>query len=90
LGFDYSGYNIELPKFIVADSANFYEPLIYRLRASDLMDAFKGFEYRNKWYVGLEETIRELKFAKENNIWNISYENYTHNGVVDLITKKEQ
>lgn len=90
LGFDYSDYIIQLPIFIVADSANFYEPLLYRLSQQDIEDAYRGFEYRGKWYKGLEETIRELKFAKENNIWNISYENYHNNGVVDLITKKEQ
>lgn len=84
LGFDYSEYVVLPPIFVVADSAAFYEPLLYKLVVTDLEDAYKGFTHKRKYYEGLKEVIKDLKWAKENNIWNISRENSANNGVVQL------
>jgi hypothetical protein len=90
LGFDYKDYVIQPPAFIVCDSGSFYEPLIYKLSIQDLNDAYKGFTHKGRTYKGLEQVINELKWAREGNIWNISYENYKANGVVLLNSKKER
>lgn len=90
LGFDYSEYTIAAPQFIVADSANFYEPLVYELNHNDLEDAFAGFRHKNRYYKGLKEVIGELKWAKSENVWNQSMENWKNDGIVKLGDKKEE
>jgi len=78
-------YNVENPKFIVCDSINYYSPLIYTLNSDNMNDFYNGFIYNGKEYPGIKDTIEALKFAKDNNIWNISKKNYLNNGVVPLI-----
>lgn len=89
LGFDYSDYEILPPSFIVCDSANFYEPLIYKLSVEDLDDAYNGFNHKNRHYIGLKQTIEDLIWAKKEDMWNVSKENNENNGVVLLNSKKE-
>lgn len=81
---EYYGYRVLPPKFIVCDSINYYNPLIYVMTANDLKNAFSGFTYRDRYYPGIDETIDNLKWALESNVWNMSKENYTNNGVVYL------
>ena len=81
---DWYGYIVEPPKFIVCDSINYYSPLIYTLSTDDLNDAYTGFEYKGRQYPGVSSIISDLKFAMENNIWNISRENYLNNGLVPI------
>lgn len=78
------GYQVLPPKFIVCDSTNYYNPLIYTLSYDDLDDAANGFTYKNREYKGVKELIKDLKWALDNNIWNISRENSEKNGVVSL------
>ncbi len=78
------GYEVLLPKFIVCDSTNYYNPLIYALTGDDLLDAYEGFEHKGKKYPGVASLIKDLQWATENNIWNISRENYINNGVVNI------
>lgn len=80
-------YRVEIPKFIVCDSINYYNPLIYELTGEDLKDAYEGFEYKGRKYPGVKSLITELKFCLEMNLWNISRDNYLSNGIVKL--KKE-
>ena len=77
-------YSVEYPKFIVCDSTNYYSPLIYTLNKDDIEKAFKGFEHQGRKYPGVKSLIADLKWAIENNKWNISRENYINNGVVNL------
>jgi len=77
-------YKILPPKFIVCDSTNYYNPLIYTLEYSDLDDAYLGFEYKGREYKGVKEIIEDLKFALDQNVWNISRKNYLTNGIVRL------
>lgn len=79
------GDYIVLPtKFIVCDSTNYYNPLIYTLTPKDLEDAYDGFEHKGRQYKGVKELVEDLKWALENNIWNISRENYLSNGLVNI------
>jgi hypothetical protein len=71
-------------QFIVCDSSNYYAPLIYTLTENDLQDAYNGFKYKDKYYPGVKEIISNLKFAIENNLWNISKKHYEMKGIVPL------
>jgi hypothetical protein len=81
---DVRGYRVEPPRFIVCDSTNYYNPLIYTLSDKDLEDAYNGFTHKNREYTGVGKLIADLKWALENNIWNISRENSINNGLVNI------
>lgn len=78
------GYRVETPKFIVCDSTNYYNPLIYTLTDKDLEDAYNGFTHKNREYPGVGKIIKDLKWAIENNVWNISATNFQNNGLVNI------
>lgn len=80
----YFGYEVLMPKFIVCDSINYMNPLIYELSESDLFDAYNGFEHKGRHYPGVKEIIKDLKFSIHNNIWNISRKSYESKGVIPL------
>lgn len=77
-------YDVLCPKFIVCDSTNYYNPLIYMLSMEDILDAYEGFEHKGRRYPGVQSLIKDLKWAMDNNIWNISRENSETNGMVSL------
>jgi hypothetical protein len=79
------GYRVEPPKFIVCDSINYYAPLVYTLSDKDLENAYNGFTYKNREYKGVEKLIIELKWALENNTWNISMDNKLNGGEVKIM-----
>jgi hypothetical protein len=79
-----SGYKVMPPRFIVCDSTNYYNPLVYTLSDKDLKDAYEGFTHKNREYKGVKELIIDLKWALENNVWNISRENSINNGLVNI------
>jgi len=78
------GYEVLPPKFIVCDSTNYYNPLIYTLSEQDLEDAYSGFTHKNREYKGVGTIIADLKWALDNNVWNISRENSINNGLVKI------
>ena len=78
------GYEVLPPKFLVCDSTNYYNPLIYTLSEQDLEDAYAGFTHKNREYKGVGEIIKDLTWALENNVWNISRENFESNGLVKI------
>lgn len=80
-----AGYQILPPKFIVCDSTNYYNPLIYTLDYNDLDSAYDGFTHKNREYKGVRTIIADLQWALDNNIWNISRENSLSNGLVNII-----
>ena len=77
-------FKAEYPKFIVCDSTNYYNPLIYTLDAHDMADAYEGFEHKGRKYPGVKTLIEELNWAVANDVWNISMQNYLTNGVVNI------
>ena len=78
------GYRVEYLKFIVCDSTNYYQPLIYTLDMDDMNDAYKGFVHKGRTYPGVEDLIQALKWCVSTNTWNISHKNYLSNGVVNI------
>lgn len=79
-----NGYTVANPVFIVCDSTNYTAPLIYEMTNSSYDDAEMGFEYKGTEYPGVQQLIKDLQWAIENDKWNISRENYINNGVVKL------
>jgi len=77
-------YEVLAPKFIVCDSINYYNPLIYTLNSDDIEDAYNGFEYKGRKYPGVKDIILDLKWAKKNDKWNISRTNFLNNGIVNI------
>ena len=77
-------YTVLPPKFIVCDSTNYFNPLIYQLTFEDLADALLGFSHKGREYPGVKELIEDLTWALENNVWNISRKNYINNGIVNI------
>ena len=47
-------------------------------------NAFDGFEYKGREYPGVAQLIEDLKWALENDKWNISRENHINNGIVNI------
>jgi len=78
------GYVVKYPEFIVCDSTNYFNPLIYTLTEDDMMDAYNGFEHKERKYAGVKELIKDLTWALETNVWNISRVNYDNNGIVNI------
>lgn len=78
-------YVVQPPKFIVCDSTNYYNPLIYTLDPSDLNAAYEGFTHKNREYKGVRTIIADLQWALDNNVWNISRENSLSNGLVNIM-----
>ncbi len=78
------GFKVLPPQFIVCDSTNYHNPLIYTLTEKDLLDAYEGFEHRGKKYPGVKEILENLTWCLETNTWNISRKNYLTNGIVRL------
>ena len=80
----YHGYHVEYLKFIVCDSTNYYQPLIYTLDDDDMKDAYKGFVHKGRTYPGVQDLIAALTWCVETNTWTISHKNYLSNGVVNI------
>lgn len=81
---DLHGYTVLYPKFIVCDSTNYFNPLVYTMTLSDILDAEDGFEHKGRNYPGVKEIIENLIWARANNIWNISRKNHINNGEVNI------
>lgn len=84
---EFYGYEVLPPAFIVCDSINYFNPLIYEMTQDDLKEAFLGFESKGGYrYEGVKEIINNLNFAIDNDVWNISQTNYKNNGVIKIQT----
>lgn len=80
----YYDYKVERLKFIVCDSTNYYQPLIYTLDEGDMTDAYQGFIHKGRTYPGVKDLIAALKWCVSTNTWSISHKNYLTNGVVNI------
>lgn len=78
------GYGVEFLKFIVCDSTNYYQPLIYTLDLEDMEDAYKGFIHKGRTYPGVGDLIAALSWCLASDTWDISHKNYLSNGVVNI------
>ena len=79
-----SDYEVLLPRFVVCDSADYYQPLVYTLSEENMYDAYNGFEHKGRKYPGVKDLIKDLKWAHETNMWNISRSNLENNGITQL------
>jgi hypothetical protein len=80
----YGDYEILLPRFIVCDSTNYANPLVYAMTQDSMNNALDGFEYKGREYPGVAQLIEDLKWALDKDVWNISRENHINNGIVNL------
>lgn len=80
----YGDYEILFPRFVVCDSTNYSNPLVYVMDKDSMYNAEKGFEYKGREYPGVKQLIQDLKWALDNDVWNISRENHINNGIVKL------
>jgi len=78
------GYVVNYLQFIVCDSTNYYQPLIYTLDIDDMMDAYKGFVHKGRTYPGVGDLIAALSWCVTTGTWTISHKNYLSNGVVNI------
>ena len=83
-GSKWHGYTVEYPRFIVCDSTNYYNPLIYTVGNLDMDEAYFGFEHKGRKYPGVEEIIKDLDWALKEGIWNMSRRNYENGGVINI------
>lgn len=77
-------YKVEHTRFIVCDSTNYYNPLVYTLGSRDMDDAYYGFEHKGRKYPGVEEIIKDLQWALAEGVWNISRRNHENGGVINI------
>ena len=80
----YYGYRVQYLNFIVCDSTNYYQPLIYTLDMEDMDDAYKGFVHKGRTYPGVGDLIAALSWCITTGTWTISHKNYLSNGVVNI------
>jgi len=80
----YYGYRVQYLNFIVCDSTNYYQPLIYTLDMEDMDDAYKGFVHKGRTYPGVGDLIAALSWCITTGTWTISHKNYLSNGIVNI------
>ena len=78
------GYVVNYLQFIVCDSTNYYQPLIYTLDIDDMGDAYHGFVHKGRTYPGVGDLIAALTWCVTTGTWTISHKNYLSNGVVNI------
>lgn len=81
---EYYGYSVDNLQFLVCDSTNYMNPLIYTLSDQDMQECYNGFEHKGKTYPGVKKIIEDLKWATETNIWNMRKTSFENNGIVDI------
>ena len=81
---DLKDYSVLYPKFIVCDSINYMNPLVYTLDNSDYLKALEGFEHKGKIYPGVKDLIKDLDWAIVNDKWNISRKNFENGGKINI------
>lgn len=82
---DYKNYRV-VPEFnfIVSDQNNYQAPLLFVMTEEHIERAWYDFKVGNKKYKGVLTILEELKFAEENNLWDMSVENYKNKGIVQV------
>jgi|688.fasta_scaffold00478_36 hypothetical protein len=70
--------------FIVSDYNNYMQPLLYKVTEDNLHGGWTGFKVGNKRYKGILQLIEELQFSTENNLWDMSVENFRNQGKITI------
>jgi hypothetical protein len=84
---DYKDYTVvDEFNFIVSDYNNYISPLVYKVTEDNIFGAWNGFKVGNKRYKGILQLIEELKFSLNNNLWDMSVENFKNKGRVTIPT----
>jgi len=83
-GNELEGYTVKPLAFIVCDSINYYQPLIYDMSEEDVKEAYEGFTHKYTTYPGVKQIIEECQWAIENDTWNISKTNFEKNGRLNI------
>jgi len=77
-------YQVHYPSFIVADSSNYKNPLIYATTQENFHQGMRGFTIRGKYYPGVIKAVQDLIWHEETGIWSISKDNHTAGGIVRI------
>jgi hypothetical protein len=77
-------YKVEYVQFIICDSINYFNPLIYTLELEDMEDAYNGFVHKGRTYPGVKSIISDLLWAQSTDIWHISRKNYENKGITNI------
>lgn len=77
-------YIIVPMQFIVVDTLNQRNPLIYPTDSINLQQGLEGFVLRGKYYMGVDRIINDIKWHNETSIWDMSLENYENQGIVKI------
>lgn len=77
-------YAVNFPRFLVAESSNYKNPLIYTTNYENFNQGMKGFILRGRYHPGIIKAIQDIMWHKEKGVWNISSDNYATNGVVKI------
>ena len=77
-------YKVNYPKFIVAESTSYKDPLIYHTDLNNFMQGMYGFRIKSRYYPGVIKAVTDLQWHKENAIWTISKDNHINNGIVAM------
>lgn len=77
-------YEVQYPEFIVAESTNYKNPLIYTTDVHNIHQGMEGFTIRGKYYPGLRKAVQDLIWHKETGIWNISKDAYDSQGILKV------
>lgn len=77
-------YAVHYPAFIVAESSNYKNPLIYMTNQKNFDQGMRGFILKGKYYPGVVKAIKDLIWHKEMGLWNIAKTNYDNNGIIKI------
>lgn len=77
-------YKVNHPKFIVAESTSYKNPLVYNTNEANFLQGMKGFKIKSRYYPGVIKAVTDLQWHKENAVWTISKDNHIANGIVDI------
>lgn len=77
-------YAVYYPSYIVAESNNYKNPLIYTTNLDNLKQGMKGFHINGRYHTGVVRAVQDIMWHKEIGIWNISKENYINNGILSI------
>lgn len=73
-------YLVEPPIFVAADSGDFYSPIKYRLHTEDMMRATKGFIEGDRYYIGVDDIVKQILWSTETGNWRSSKEIFDAKG----------
>lgn len=77
-------YTVHYPRFIVADSYNYKNPLIYKTTKQNFEQGMRGFLLKGRYHQGVVSIIKDIMWHREMGIWNISRKNYINNGIIEI------